>query len=214
MQTYRIIQKEIGAWSKKNFGDQETPYLEVYHCGTILKGAARTKGDEAGEMVPTEVVVALGSLAPLMGIMEELGELFESREDADREDALGDIAVYLCDYCCREGILWPVRIELPSNEKTDPTTGLVVYLAKLFRCHLKRHQRIRGMHEDVHFETSRMAALRALVWHLEEMAREWTPETNLTMILNETWNRIVSKRDWKADPTEGGGHTHEPPKEA
>ncbi len=77
----RQIQYEVSYWSRKNF--------------------------------------ALGSLAPLLGIVEEVGELCHAtlkyhqgirsldnrtKYEADRNDAVGDILIFLCDYANREDI--------------------------------------------------------------------------------------------------------------
>ena len=86
------IQNEISRWSEKNFGSQES------------------------KAYPNLV---LGSLAPLLGVVEEVGELchatlkyhqgirgYDNLEyyRNERDDAVGDIMVYLCDYASREGI--------------------------------------------------------------------------------------------------------------
>jgi len=86
-----VIQDAVAAWSQKNFGDQ----------------VSKVTG------------VSLHSLAPLLGIVEEVGELThavlkrhqgirgmdvpEVYEKA-RDDALADILVYLCDFAAREGV--------------------------------------------------------------------------------------------------------------
>ena len=192
MQTYKQIQFQVGAWNIENFGNQETPYLNAVFLN-----------DD-----PTlQYRVELGSLAPLMGMVEELGELFEARNNADIRDAIGDISIYLCDYCCRERLVFPTRVVLEEKEQRPGSQGLVVNLGRLYHCHLKRHQGIRGMSDDTKFNEARMAALRALVWHLEVAAR--TAESNLVVILNETWNKVVKKRNWVRDPVTGGGHAHE-----
>lgn len=87
----REIQQEIGEWSRRNFGDQ------------VSKSTGQT----------------LGSLCPLLGIQEELGELChvvlkrhqgirgyddDAKYQAERDDAMADIMVYLCDYASREGV--------------------------------------------------------------------------------------------------------------
>src|SRR5690349_11211377 len=61
----------------------------------------------------------LGSVAPLLGIVEEAGELShcvlkrhegirgyddDAKYTTDRDDALADILVYLCDFAGREGV--------------------------------------------------------------------------------------------------------------
>jgi len=85
------IQKEVASWSETNFGQQ----------------------------VSQVTGFPLGSLAPLLGIMEELGELCHcvlkhhqgirgyddpSKYEPERDDALADILVYLCDFASREGV--------------------------------------------------------------------------------------------------------------
>lgn len=210
MQTFQQIQFQIGSWSAKNFGCQETPYLRVRRAGNIERGRPRAKGDVSGLPLGDPVVVELGALAPLMGMVEELGELAEANAARDRDDAVGDIAVYLCDYLCREGLAWPERFTIPdADQYIPPLAGLMLHIGKLFRCHLKRHQRIRGMENDEAFHAARMDAIRGIVWHLEDVSRNADRGTNLLVILNATWNGIVSKRDWRADAAGGGGHSHE-----
>lgn len=210
MQSFQQIQTQIGRWSFENFGFQETPYLEVRMAGTIRPDVPRAKGDYStpNRVVPA-LVVALHGLAPLLGIGEEVGELHAAGATyTDRKDAVGDIAVYLCDYCNREGIVLPNRPELAEADKQAPTDGIVANYGRLLHCHLKRYQRIRGMHNPITFDEARIAAVRGLVWHLEAYCKA-IYDTNLLTILNEVWNGIVKKRDWKDDATAGGGHSHE-----
>lgn len=73
------LQNEVGAWSRKNFGDQP-------------------------------------AYRPLLGVAEETGELchaflkkeqnirLEENHDAKLKDAVGDIVIYLADFCERTGI--------------------------------------------------------------------------------------------------------------
>ena len=74
----KLLQKEVQIWSEKNFGDQP-------------------------------------SWIPLLGAVEELGELahahvkgaqrIKMEEDhvGNAKDAIGDIIIYLVDYCGRRG---------------------------------------------------------------------------------------------------------------
>ncbi len=211
MQTFEQIRTQIGAWSRQNFGGQETPYLKVYATGSIRAGEKRNKEDKPGKPT-TRQVVALEGLAPLMGIMEEVGEFFGAKTPADARDALGDIAVYLCDYMTREGITWPTMADLfvlshgvPNIRARD---GMVSALGDLYHTALKRHQRIRGMENPDDFSVKRWDALLLFVYFLDTTTREVTGTDTLT-VLNETWNNIVSKRDWKADAAKGGGATQE-----
>jgi len=99
------LQAEVTAWSQRNF-----PNNKPYH--------------------------------PLLGAMEELGELThahlkleqgirgsESELKAAKIDAIGDIIIYLADYCGRNGINLQAAVEstwfLVSKRdwQKNPTTG-------------------------------------------------------------------------------------------
>lgn len=207
MQTFEQIKKQVGEWNIANFGNQETPHLRDVPVA-LLPPDKRQRMYDLGRTM----VVALGSLAPLMGMMEELGELYEADVAGDpggAADATGDIAIYLCDYCCREGIKFPARPVLPEEKQYDDTlAGMVVYLGRLYHCTLKRHQGIRGMSFDGLYNQTRDDAVVGFAWHLHKYAHV-AKDINLLTILNTTWHKIVKKRDWRADPNEGGGHSHE-----
>ena len=114
MKNLEEIQYEVSDWSQRNFGNQ----------------CSKAKPN-----------LCLDSIAPLLGIVEEVGELahvtlkyhqgirgFDPlKYSLDRNDSVADILIYLCDYASREGI-------------------------------------------------------------------------NLQNVLNDTWEKIVSKRDWKENP--------------
>lgn len=202
MQTYNQIQYQVGSWNIQNFGNQATPFLRIIPVEHLPHEQDRVRMDapHGGE------VVELGSLAPLMGLVEEMGELHEAKTMADLEDALGDITIYLCDYCCRESVQFPERVKNPEDGLACDV-GIIVYLGRLYHCHLKRHQGIRHMDDNVVFKQRRQVALEGFVWHLEGYTRLATT-TNLLTILNATWNR-VKKRNWREVPTDGGGHSHE-----
>lgn len=85
------LQKEVGDWSLANFGNQTS----------MVTGTP------------------LGSLAPLLGATEELGELChcvlkhhqgirgfgdDTKYQEARDDAIGDLGIYLLDFCAREGV--------------------------------------------------------------------------------------------------------------
>jgi len=112
-----LIQSEVAKWSRVNFGDQVS---------------------KATDQV-------LGSLSPLLGLVEEVGELShvtlkhhqgirgyddEQKYQEERDDAVGDILIYLCDYASREGIslqdalnkTWQ-KIVKKRNWVDNPETG-------------------------------------------------------------------------------------------
>lgn len=74
------LQLEVGEWSLKNFGDQPStfPLLGI--------------GEETGELMHAH-------LKDLQGIRHLPHEI-----KAMKEDAIGDIVIYLADYCAREGL--------------------------------------------------------------------------------------------------------------
>lgn len=87
----RVIQREIREWSLRNFGQQ----------------VSKATGAE------------LGSISPLLGIGEENGELChvvlkrhqgirgyddDAKYQSERDDAIADILVYLCDFANRENV--------------------------------------------------------------------------------------------------------------
>lgn len=184
MQTYAQIQAQVCAWNMEQFGYQPTDRLGVC-C------------DENGK-----VSVFLGHVAPLLGLVEELGELHEAVSGADFEDAVGDMMIYMCDYCGRQGVTMPHNPQVAPDDRYDPITGLVVSVGRLSHANLKRFQNIRGMDNDEAFAEAQNKAVIGFVWHMEELVRART-KTTLVAILNTVWRNVVRKRDWKANPTTG-----------
>lgn len=77
-----ILQQEVGDWSFRNFGsDPEDTYRPL--LGVV---------EEVGEL-------SHAHLKGLQGIRHTPEEI-----KSMKEDAVGDIAVYLADYCRREGL--------------------------------------------------------------------------------------------------------------
>jgi len=202
MKQYDALQREVGPWSVANFGDQESPFF-------LLKMEPFPPDWKVNHPMPP-TMVCMGSLAPLMGIVEELGELAETKVTADLEDALGDVFVYLCDYCHREGFTLPIGRHLkfqlePPN--LDAFAGMIAYIGKLYHGCLKRHQGIRGFDNDETWEAHRNYCVAMLLVYMQKFADE-TLNERLLVIANKTWTNVVQKRDWKKSPTDGGGFDH------
>lgn len=176
MKSLNQLKQEVGEWSKANFGEQETEHLKCLI-----------------ETSQVDVRVCLGSLAPLMGLVEELGELQRSETKEDIEDAIGDIGVYSCDYAYREQIIIPYLGALESSF-SEP----ISYLGGLFHVTLKRHQGIRGYDSDEKYKAER----DIYFWHFLESVNVCC-NGRLVEFTNKTWDSIVSKRDWKENPNDG-----------
>lgn len=179
---------EVGGWSLQNFGLQFSKVTGVL----------------------------LGPLAPLMGIAEEVGELVTAVVIGDTKgvkDAIGDVLIYLCDYSFREGVsMDKIAYAKPTCIGADATAndleGLSMAVGALFRATLKRHQGIRDHDKTLVYLRHRDDALERLVLYLDRCRIRTLSGNSLFQILEETWNGIVAKRDWKKDATGGGGHTH------
>lgn len=175
------IQAEQIEWSERNFGKQHARY-------------------------------------PLLGMIEELLEFEEAwqtrralvQDDTDRTtavddvvDAIGDIAIYMLDYCGKVNWqldhLWVLRRTLPD---TDPEkwSYLVPLARRLAHHHLKGEQGIRGTPEQ------HMLAIgdtcRAILAHLELISKYLNKD--FLEILDGVWSK-VRKRDW----TKNKANAHE-----
>lgn len=184
MKTLDEIQAEVGRWSRENFGRQESK---------------------------VEPGLALGPLAPLLGIGEELGEWAEAWEEGrtpEIRDSLGDVVIFLCDYACREG--FSVAAELarwPAPDRGDPLRGAIAALGRLHHATLKRHQGIREYADPdragLYAEARGMAVAR-LMGHLHRFCRMYFGlQADLGAIINEVWDDAVRRRNWKADAAQG-----------
>jgi hypothetical protein len=130
---------------------------------------------------------------PLLGIIEEAGELSEA--DCKRSllgiaDALADIMIFALDYC--SGMGWDVGAlwTMPSSTGPAGFAGILQFLGKLSHAHLKAAQGIR-VNED-HVAEGQKALAGLFAWL---RARD----SGIVEKTEETWQK-VRKRDWKADP--------------
>ena len=133
-------------------------------------------------------------IAPLLGLVEELGELTEAIEQ-DRpvdpiHDAVGDIGIYCLDFIARAGLdvmeVWPdTVVKLPHSP--------LVYLSRMVHACLKRHQGIRGFDNDVQFK-------EVLTVNTQYFLHAINSRYALTTHTTNTWNKVVSKRNWVSNP--------------
>ena len=188
MNDLQNIQTQIGTWSSRNFKGQVAKH-------GVLES------------------VAMGCMAPLLGLVEESGELAEATTKEDALDAFGDIGVYLCDYCSRAGLdLFDVVEHTgvdPKHYIGHPTGGITVGVALLCRAHLKQAQGIRGF-DDLHtFMTAQHKAV-AIIW---VGLNRCTPSVELTDYVTDILlpvARKVLKRDWVERPNDANDATEVP----
>lgn len=181
---WREMQSEVGKWSLSNFGMQRSKRTnEVLH-----------------------------ELAPLMGLVEELGEFTEAAvlelvttaQDDARRDAIADMMIYLMDYCARSGVDMEGAMNsfsMKGKPVRFPVLMLTVNIGKLYHAELKGHQGIRGYDDPHKYLSERRAAVGSIVSLLEIICGFY--DDNLYEITEETWTKIVKKRDWKGDRENG-----------
>lgn len=191
MLTFDELVQDVGTWSLANF-EQSWTDLPVRYTDPHNEGSP--------------VQVGLGSLAPLLGIGEEIGELNEAEDTASMLDAVGDILIYMADWCYREKLTFPV-VEYSAEEIEGMHERRVLSSAYGQMCHakLKRCQKIRGMDDDIAYQgamdkamTSLMCALKVLVDEELSFNDKDEGKNDLLGIANDTWKNVVSKRNWKA----------------
>lgn len=178
IQTWDDLQALVGQWSQTQFGDNESPEL-------------RTR---------------IGSVAAVLGIVEEFGELDEATDHAGQSDAIADAMIFSLDYAGRAGLSVRRiidRLPPPPSPAVDaaPTLPPSVYLGKLCHAVLKRHQAIRGYQSVAVYATDAEWALGKIVESLRD--RLHAMGFDLFVLARDVFVREVSKRDWRNRPTTG-----------
>ena len=132
----------------------------------------------------------LGCLAPLLGMCEEVGELESAGTPEDREDALGDILIFLMDYCYRAGV------DLQGVYSVCPGTvrAMSVAVGRLHHIQLKRIQRIRGMDDTPTFRSAQWGAVLNIISSVDHLMP--TVTVSAFDLARAVWNTVVSKRQW------------------
>lgn len=75
-----------------------------------------------------------------------------------------------------------------------PLLGVVEEVGELSHVVLKRHQGIRCYDDDVKYTQERNDALADIMIYLCDFAAR--EGVNLSQIINETWEKVVKKRNW------------------
>jgi len=134
----------------------------------------------------------LGCLVPLMGLVEEYGEFFVAETIADEDDAIGDMCIFLMDYCYRSGVsLSDMPLEGRERSHWD---CLAAAIGSLFHCQVKRVQRIRGMDDQQAFCNARLRSVGAILHELNLLSPK------VFKLACDVWSEVVSKRKWHEVP--------------
>lgn len=157
------LQERVSDWSYENFGQQLSKYDNVLNR----------------------------HLNPLIGLNEEYFELVNSTSVSERNDAIGDIIIYLCDFTARLDIDLVVKVvEVKQN-------SLEYAMEQINHITLKMHQGIRG-YDDVDFARSELLYYCQLL-----LASLYSFHVDPIQLAVKTFNNIVSKRDWVSNPVTG-----------
>jgi len=185
----------IGTWSKEQFGNQS--------------------GDN----------LILGRVAPLLGMIEEFGELESTEDIVEIKDAVADLVIFLFDYCERAKIPAQAVAEefaVRGNEIEDGLTGflhnsqeslqslkrgLILALTKLANAELKRVQGIRGFSDNEKYYNTIKTAVKNIIfmlygiWFIQNV-KHGKKHGRLFDNIVQTWEK-VSKRNWKKNKETG-----------
>ncbi len=144
---------------------------------------------------------------PLIGIVEEIGELFEAFDEQDKDgaqDACGDIMVFLAYYCGMNGLQLMQCVskhQAPSSWRAMSATSVLEQLPKtlghLAHAHLKMSQGIRNNEDHNNTKMNSVGAIVALLKVLMEYQSD-----DLTDVVGRIWGE-VKMRDWKRWPKTG-----------
>ncbi|AGB14907.1 hypothetical protein Halru_0261 [Halovivax ruber XH-70] len=164
MTTFRHLQRAVGEWSERQFGEQS-------------------------------------AVNPLLGVGEEYGELVDQLDATDRvtaaeHDCVGDMLVFMADFCHRRGHEYQAAFEADGTDEfpfEDPLDGVAAAIGALDRSVLKRRQGIR-LDDDRVGAAAERRALAAFLDHLGDFAnrRGYSLET----CIDVAWHEEVRHREW------------------
>lgn len=143
--------------------------------------------------------------APLLGIIEEIGELTIASNKEAIKDAIGDIIIFMSDYLSCIGKIFS-NVD-GTNEQNCCSSAywlssesLLILIGELCHAHLKMIQNIRGPKEE-HLLTI-CECLRGIIQHLRACVEEIDIGLTLEKVSQQIWNE-VQKRDWKINNITG-----------
>lgn len=157
----------------------------------------------------------LNQLAPLLGMLEELGEYFNCPpinnsdfvEDAITPalDAKCDLFIYYCDYLYRSGEPFYEHLDFSAPSATNSSEEQLLLtlfstLASLCHIELKRIQGIRKFTDEEFYLNNKKNVI--YIFHKTLLAFVY-PYDKFRSALEYVWGNVVSKRDWRKNSTDG-----------
>ena len=146
-----------------------------------------------------------GALAPLAGIVEEIGELRQAKTEEDIVDSYVDMTIFLADVCARCEVI--VFDALMRGDRTMPAFHPEINLGNLCHAVLKLHQGIRGANANNVVKHAQLL-INQIVDGYYHSCREFTDFVQRGRIMcfdeqvQRIWN-VVKQRDWKKWPETG-----------
>ena len=143
-----------------------------------------------------------------LGVGEECGKLAEAKTHAEATDAVGDVAIYVCQVATRERLARSEILAeagriadraLTSWPAAHPWRTLMARVGRVHHLALKRHQRIReGTLPDAEYRALLADALAELLAVVELAAG-----VSVAECFADTAPTVLA-RDWSADRAGGG----------
>lgn len=165
------LQEDVNSWARTNFGHTASKH-------------------------PMFGGVEIRSLAPLLGVFEETGETHNAENVVEWRDGIGDIGIYLLDFCAQEHL--QLADYMPDGRYYVPKTATVLtlfpLLARVAHIVLKRHQGIRGYGDDGKYFADIGQALRDVCAHICYVVNRDDSQRFLDLV-EETWEN-VQLRNW------------------
>ena len=144
-----------------------------------------------------------------LGVGEECGELADAKTHAEATDAVGDIAIYVCQVATRERLAMSEilaeagriadRAQATNRGLTHQWRTLMARVGRVAHLALKRHQKIReGALPDAEYRALLADALAELL-----AAVELAAGVSVAECFADTAPTVLA-RDWSADRAGGG----------
>ncbi len=204
MADFIAIQKEQIEWSERNFGKQHARYPLMGMIEELLEFDAAWKAKEEAAAIRSFALAAKvdrdsGNNQIDQRLVKELDDATFERLVADVVDAIGDIGVYMLDYCGKLDLqlndLWLSRDFLDAHSRAH-WYDLTPLARRLAHHQLKGEQGIRGTPEHHNQEIARTCS--AILAHLEFICRYM--QLDFPTILDGVWAK-VRLRDWTKNRT-------------